>query len=370
MKTYPLKSISIKESTQLQFRLIDEVTKEFRGSEILTRGDLGVVKGLNKPITTYKVENVIANFFNTEKAMLLRGTGTMAIRMALYSVVKSGEKILVHKAPIYPTTITSIDILGLKIVEADFNNIKEIKKVLKENKDIKAAIIQYTRQQPNDCYEMKDVIQAIKEINKDIVVITDDNYAVMKVPYIGVEGGADLSCFSLFKILGPEGVGCIVGKEKYIDKLIQTNYSGGLQVQGHEAKDSLRGLIYAPVMLALQSEVSDNLVKRLLNKEVDGVKNAFIANAQSKVILVELDEEIADEVLIEAEKLGAAPNPVGAESKYEFVPMFYRLSGTFRNYDPSLAKKMIRINPLRSGEETVLRILDESIKAVKNIDMN
>ncbi|MDO7204817.1 aminotransferase class V-fold PLP-dependent enzyme [Paraclostridium bifermentans] len=68
-------------------------------------------------------------------------------------------------------------------------------------------------------------------------MITDDNYAVMKVEYIGVEVGADLSCFSLFKLLGPEGIGCIVGKSTYIDKLIKTNYSGGLQVQGHEAID-------------------------------------------------------------------------------------------------------------------------------------
>jgi hypothetical protein len=36
--------------------------------------------------------------------------------------------------------------------------------------------------------------------------VTDDNYAVMKVPRIGCQCGADLSCFSLFKLLGPGGV--------------------------------------------------------------------------------------------------------------------------------------------------------------------
>lgn len=365
MKTYPLQSISIEQAKQLQFKLIDEVTKEFSGSEILTRGDLGVVKGLNKPNTTLKVEKVIANFFNQEKAMLVRGAGTMAIRMALYSSVKRDEKVLVHTAPIYPTTNTSIDMLGIETISADYNNVEDIKNVIENNKDIKVAIVQYTRQQPSDSYDIKQVIETIKQANKDITIITDDNYAVMKVEYIGVEAGADLSCFSLFKLLGPEGIGCIVGKSAYIDKLIKTNYSGGLQVQGHEAIDCLRGLVYAPVMLAIQADVTTNIVNRLLNKEVEKVKNAFIANAQSKVILVELEDEIANEVLIEAEKLGAAPNPVGAESKYEFVPMFYRLSGTFINADPSLAKKMIRINPLRSGEDTVLRILNQAIKNVE-----
>ncbi|MEG0659906.1 MAG: aminotransferase, partial [Anaerorhabdus sp.] len=87
-------------------------------------------------------------------------------------------------------------------------------------------------------------------------------------------------------------------------------------------------------------------------------------NAQSKVLLVEFDQEIAEEVLIEAEKRGAAPNPVGAESKYELVPMFYRVSGTFLKADPTLKKRMIRINPMRAGKNTVLRILEESVQAV------
>ena len=95
------------------------------------------------------------------------------------------------------------------------------------------------------------------------------------------------------------------------------------------------------------------------------IKDAFLANAQSKVLLVEFREDIAEAVLEEAQKLGAAPNPVGAESKYEVVPMFYRVSGTFLKNDPTLKKRMIRINPMRGGSETILRILKESIRKVK-----
>ena len=67
----------------------------------------------------------------------------------------------------------------------------------------------------------------------------------------------------------------------------------------------------------------------------------------------------------EAEKLGAAPNPVGAESKYEMIPMFYRVSGTFRKADPTLEHRMIRINPMRAGADTILRIIKESVERVK-----
>lgn len=45
--------------------------------------------------------------------------------------------------------------------------------------------------------------------------------------------------------------------------------------------------------------------------------------------------------------------------------MFYRASGTFRKFNPKYEKSMIRINVMRAGSETVLRILKESIKRVK-----
>ncbi|KXY46248.1 MULTISPECIES: aminotransferase class V-fold PLP-dependent enzyme [Bacillus] len=368
MKTYPLKSLIIEEAIQLQFKLVDSVTKEFKGSEILTRGDLGVVPGLNQPQTTYKVEKVLANFFEAEAAMLVRGAGTMAIRLALHAVMKPTNTLLVHKAPIYPTTKTSIEMMSLKTVEADFNNLDEVRKILKEHQ-IDAALVQFTRQKPEDAYDIGEVIQCMKQINPSLPIITDDNYAVAKVPKIGSELGASLACFSTFKLLGPEGVGCIIGDKNYIEKLRKENYSGGLQVQGFEAIDVVRGLIYAPVSLAISATVSEDVCARLNQGELAGVKEAYIANAQSKVIIVELKEPIASDVLTEAEKLGGLPNPVGAESKYEFSPLFYRLSGTFRAANPEASKNMIRINPNRSGSGTVLRILDTAIKRVKNLDI-
>lgn len=363
MKTYPLKSIDLETAKKFQFRMVDAITKVFEGHESLTRGDLGVVPGLNKPLTTEKAERAIADFFDAEAAILVRGSGTGAIRYALFSALKPEDKLLVHKAPVYSTTDTSIRMLGLQTVEADFNDLEDIKKKLKDDPAIKGALVQYTRQVPEDRYEMGAVIKAIKE-QADIPVITDDNYAVMKVEKIGSEHGADLSCFSTFKLQGPEGIGCIVGKRKYIDLLIKEHYSGGSQTQGWEAMEVLRGMVNAPVALAIQAQVTEELVQKI--KDLKGVKDAFIANAQSKVIIVEFDKPLAHEVLRHAEIMGALPNPVGAESKYELAPMFYRVSGTFRKEDPARENTMIRINPNRSGAETILRILSESVQEAEN----
>lgn len=362
MNTYPLEAMSLDEAKKIQFELVDTVTRHFQGSEVLSLGDLGVINGLNKPKTTFKVEETLADFFDVEKAVLVRGAGTGALRYSIMSILKSNDNLLVHDAPIYPTTKITIQSMGINVIKADFNNLENIKKVIEENK-IDAALIQYTRQKIDDKYNIKNVIEKIKSFS-DIPIITDDNYAVMKVKKIGVQNGADLSTFSMFKLLGPEGIGCVLGRKEFIDKINAFNYSGGSQVQGFEALEALRGLIYAPVQLAIQAEVCEELVQRLNSGEVKKVRQAFIANAQSRVVIVEFDDNIAKDILKETNKLGAAPNPVGAESKYEFVPMMYRISGTFREADPELEDRMIRINPMRCGADTIIRILKDAIKTV------
>ncbi|ASB87470.1 aminotransferase class V-fold PLP-dependent enzyme [Bacillus sonorensis] len=362
MQTYPLKSISIEEAKQKQFKLVDVVTRHFRGDEILSCGDLGVVKGINKPCYTKKVEEALADFFDVEKALLVRGAGTGALRFGFMSFLKPGDQLLVHDAPIYPTSKTTLESMGILPVYADFHHHEEMKTAIAKHPKLKGALIQHTRQKIDDHYDLAETIKIIRSANPALVIITDDNYAAMKVDKIGAQMEADLSAFSLFKLLGPEGVGIMLGKNELLEKIEKLNYSGGSQVQGYEALESLRGLIYAPVMLAIQASVNDQLVHELNSGTVQGVKRAYLANAQSKVLLVEFTKPIAEEVLHHANELGAAPNPVGAESKYEFAPMFYRVSGTFLSADPALAKKMIRINPLRSGVETILRILKISIR--------
>ncbi len=365
MRTYPLHSINLEEAKKLQFKIIDTITKYFDGREILSLGDLGVVKGLNKPTYTKKVENVFAEVFDAEAAILVRGAGTGAIRWGLISFMKSGDTILVHDAPIYPTSKVTIETMGLNIVTANFNDLEDIKNVVSKHPEIKGALVQNTRQKIDDSYDLEEVITTIKEGNENIKIVTDDNYAALKVKKIGNQCGADLGSFSCFKILGPEGVGVLIGKKDLIDKVYSLNYSGGSQVQGHEAMEALRGLVYAPVSLAIQSEVNEELVRRLRNGEIPEVKDAFLANAQSKVLLVEFNEEIAEDILELTTKHGAAAHPVGSESIYEFVPMMYRVSGTFRAADKTLEKRMIRINPMRSGADTIIRILKTAIKEVR-----
>lgn len=362
MKTYPIETIDLEEAKGFQFKLVDIIHRHFRGDEFLSSGDYGVVPGLGRPSYTQKVEEVLADFFEVEACILVRGAGTGAIRNVINSRVRPGEKILIHDAPIYPTTKIIIDSMGLKPVKIDFNNVEDIDESLIE--DINFCLIQHSRQRIDDRYDLEEVIKKLKAIKKDLYILVDDNYVVMKARKIGVQSGGDSSAFSLFKLLGPEGIGCIVGDKDTIDRIRQMNYSGGSQVQGFEAMDALRSLVYAPVALAIQKEVVDEVVERINEGCIKGIKSAFIANAQSRVILVEFEQPIAKKVLEYTNLLGGAPHPVGAESRYEVTGMFYRVSGTFLKSNPQLEDYMIRINPMRAGADTIIRVLDEAVAKV------
>ena len=361
MKTWPLQSLTMEQAQNKQFQLVDIICRHFPGSDFLNAGDLGLVPGLNQPQMTQRVEAVLAAFFGAPAAALVQGAGTGAIRSGLAALLKAGEKLLIHDAPLYPTTAVIAGQMGLTLIRADFNQLDEVKKAIELHRP-QVALIQHTRQKMDDSYDFQEVIGCFNQ--HDLPSLTDDNYAVMKVERIGSECGATLSTFSCFKLFGPPGIGVVLGNEKAVNAVRQSMYSGGSQVQGFQAMEALRGLVFAPVMHAVQAQVNDSLVEQLNAGTIPSVKHAFIANAQSKVLLVEFHQPIAEKVLAKAQLLGALPYPVGAESKYEIPPLFYRVSGTFRQSDPKLEQRMIRINPNRSGVETVLRILRESCEAL------
>lgn len=363
MVTYPLYSRTVEEATELQFKIVDSATRHFEGHQVLDLGDLGVVRGTNKPLQTMRVEQVFADTFDAEAACLIRGAGTGALRWALAATIQPGGTLLIHDAPIYPTTGVTAQTMGLKLITANFNDPEALRTVLEDSRGkIDAVLVQQARQKPDDCYDSCQVIAMCNELAPGVPVVTDDNYAALKIKKIGCQAGAVLSTFSCFKILGPEGVGVVIGKKDYVDKVYKMQYSGGSQVQGHEAMAALRGLIYAPVALAITGRTCHEVAQRLNDGAVPHVKAAYVANAESKAVIVEFDCDMAEKMLEVTPSLGAAPHPVGCESRYEFVPMFYRISGTFRAKDPTWEKCMIRINVMRAGTDTILRILREAVE--------
>ncbi|WAH39266.1 aminotransferase class V-fold PLP-dependent enzyme [Alicyclobacillus dauci] len=364
MQVFPLDSISLDEAKQLQFKLVEAISEEFQGTEMFQLGDVGVTpNGL--PIATGRVEKVLARFFGSEDCVLVRGAGTGAIQKALAAYVNPGDAIAVHSAPIYTTTKETIRMLGLRTVSVDFHDDEALKDVLTR---VKLLYIQHTRQQPADRYHLGYVIDVAKATQPNIPIVVDENYAVFKAPAIGVNLGADVSTFSAFKLLGPEGIGVVLGPTACTSVVRQRNYSGGGQVQGHEAMELLRALTMAPVTIAIQTEQVEELAHELNQSAVPGITEAYVANAQSRCVIAKLKDPIAAQVIAAASEFGAAPYPVGAESKYEVLPMIYRVSGSFCEGAPELKPYLLRINPMRSGASLVVKILNQAISKVRSGD--
>lgn len=360
----PLKSISLEQSIKNQYRFVDILHRHFDGYEALEAGDYGCVLGLGRPRRTAKAEKVIAEYFHAEDCILLRGAGTGAIRAILFAAVERGTKVLVHDASMYVTTQISMEGLGAEIIKTDFNDLTKVEEALKNGVDM--VYIQRTRQAMTDHYDTIELIEFVRGITPDVKIVVDENYAVFKVEQLGCEAGADLSTFSCFKVMGIPGVGCVVGKKKYIDKLREHNYSGGGQVQGPEASEILRSLVNVHALLGTQNLAVEEIAQRLNANEIHHVRKAVKANIEERILLVQLDLPIAKQVMEHAAKMGALPYPVGSESRFEVHTMFYRVSRTMMEKDPVFANYVIRINPMRAGADTVLRILDESIKTVLN----
>ncbi|WP_224771105.1 aminotransferase class I/II-fold pyridoxal phosphate-dependent enzyme [Metabacillus idriensis] len=355
---------SMEEAKELQFKLIDEMTKVFRNNSFFEIGDVGLHPDYHRPKTTAAAEKVLSNVFDSEDCALVRGSGSGAIRIALSMVAEPGDSIFVHEAPMYMTTKETFRMMGLKQETVNFNDLDDVKNALEAKQNIRVFYIQHARQQPTDTYDLEETISLVKQIRPEVIIVVDDNYCAMKMKGIGVEYGAHLSTFSGFKVLGPEGIGIILGTGEIIEKIHQTNYSGGGQVQGHEAHELLRAMTMAPVMLAIQNEQVGQLCDSLNNGGFSFVKEAYITNSQSKNVIVELSEPIALQVIERAPSFGAATYPVGAESKYEILPMIYRVSGSFLESQPDLREYGLRINPMKASAETIIRILERSVKEI------
>ena len=365
-RTHPLKMIYFDEAIGNQYRLVDIMHKNFDGYEALKEGDYGCHLRYRRPERTVRVEKVLAEYFESEDCALVRGGGTGAIRALCFALIRKGDRILVHDAPMYTTTKITLEAMDVEIVRTDFNDFRNIEKALKKGIDV--LYIQRVRQALHDRYDALEIIEKVRAIDPKVKIITDENYAVNKVKKLGSAVGGDASAFSAFKLLGIPGIGIVTGTRKVIDEVHRQNYSGGGQVQGPEAMEVLRSLVSNPVLLAVQNRSVDEIVKRLNRNEVSHVAKAIKANLEERIVLVKLDLPIAKEVIEKAIGLGALPHPVGSESRYEVQALFYRVARVMLDEDPIYENFVIRINPMRSGPDTIIRILKEAIVTVLQED--
>jgi cystathionine beta-lyase family protein involved in aluminum resistance len=240
------------------------------------------------------LDKVYARIFNTESALVRPHfvNGTHAIGAALFGNLRPKDTMLSVCGTPYDTLHNIIGISGnenigslkeygvnYKQIDLDHNNkvnIEKMKVILREDKSIKLVHIQrstgYGWRKSLLVEEIKPIIDAVKEINQEIICFVDNCYGEFIQTIEPTDIGADLVAGSLIKNIGggiaPTG-GYIAGKEKYVNQAayrltipgiggecgstfgVMRTFFQGLFFAPHVAIEAVKGAIFCARIMEL-----------------------------------------------------------------------------------------------------------------------
>ena len=236
------------------------------------------------------IEKVFADVFHTEDALVRNQfiSGTHAITVALFANLRPGDTLLSISGKPYdtldsiigfndnPSSLKSYNVNyeQIDLIDDDFD-IAKIKERLAQN-DVKMIEIQRSRgyaiRRSLTMDKIKRAIEAVREVNKDVIIMVDNCYGEFVDDIEPVDVGADFMVGSLIKNMGgglaPNGA-YIVGKKKYIELCAERLTAPG---QGKEVgpslginKNFLQGIYMAPSVVASSLKTAV-FTSRLLEK--------------------------------------------------------------------------------------------------------
>jgi hypothetical protein len=191
--------------------------------------------------------------------------------------------------------------------------------------------------------------------------MVDENGVILRRPHIGTQFGATASAFSLLKVLASTNIGCVLGPAAHIDAIRNDLSSQGSQVRGEDARDALEAMVYAPVALAIQHDVVDQTTSRINDLVAGaGLPDVFAAVACQPIVpsvVLVLNRPVASTALERLRAEAGAYAWVTEESRFSARPVFSTMPASFLGSQPEIGNYLIRINPIRSGPETLVRII-------------
>jgi len=221
------------------------------------------------------IEKVFAEVFNAEDSLVRTQfiSGTHAITVCLFACLRPGDTMLSICGKPYDTLDSVIGIeensSSLKsykinyeqidLIDNDFDIPKIVERVKKGN--VKLIEIQrsrgYSLRYSLTIDKIEKVIKAIKEVNKDVIIMVDNCYGEFVDEKEPIELGADIMVGSLIKNLGgglaPNGA-YVAGRKDLVELCAERLTSPG---QGKEVgptlginKNILQGIYMAPSVVA------------------------------------------------------------------------------------------------------------------------
>ena len=265
------------------------------------------------------IEKVFADIFGGEKALVRNQfiSGSHALNVCFFALLRPNDLLLSISGTPYDTlhevigikdNPSSLKSFGIKYDEIDLINndfnYEEIEKYIKNNK-VKVIEIQrsrgYSTRDGLSIKKLEKVINLIKSIDKDVIIMVDNCYCEFVEEKTPTEAGADIMVGSLIKnpggFIAPNGA-YIVGKENLINLCGErlTLPGEGIEVGPTLGinKSILQGIYLAPSVVAsslktavLTSKVLENLgydVSPKYNENRVDIVQTIIFNDEEKLI--------------------------------------------------------------------------------------
>ena len=265
------------------------------------------------------IEKVFAQVLGAEDALVRSQfiSGTHALTVALFAFLRPGDTMLSINGKPYDTLDEVIGIVEnksslksyginfekIELIDNDFNY-EEIQKTLNDKK-IKLIEIQrskgYANRKSISIEKVEKVIKAIREVDKNVIIMVDNCYCEFVGEKEPTEVGADVMVGSLIKNLGgglaPNGA-YIAGKKELVNLAAERLTAPG---EGREVgptlginKSILQGLFFAPSVVAsslktavfaskMLEELGYKTEPRFNEKRADIVQTIEFGNAQDLV---------------------------------------------------------------------------------------
>ena len=278
-------SKEVEKELETQFKEIDKI-KETNSLKVLTAFQKCGLSEMHLHSSTgygideagrNKIEEIYAQVFKAEDALVRAQliSGTHALAVTLFGLLRPGDTMLSISGAPYDTLQTIIGInkeesksslksFGIKyeqieLINDDFN-IEAIKERASK-KDIKLIEIQksrgYSTRRSLTIEKIEKAIKAIREVNKEVIIMVDNCYGEFVEEKEPIEIGANITVGSLMKNLGA-GIATsgayIVGDKKLIELCAERLTAPGV---GKEIGPSLnqntafaKGLFFAPSVVA------------------------------------------------------------------------------------------------------------------------
>ena len=245
-----------------------------------------------------KIEEIYAHIFKAEDSLVRTQiiSGTHALAITLFALLRPGETMLSITGEPYDTLQTvigmgkeesssSLKSFGIHYEQIDLEDkefdIPRIQERLKKQ-DIKLVEIQrsrgYSTRKSLTIEKIEQAIQAIREVNQEVIIMVDNCYGELVQEKEPIEVGADIAVGSLMKNLGAgiaNSGAYIVGKKELIALCAERLTSPGI---GKEIGPSLnqntlfiKGLFFAPSVVAssLKTAIFASRILEILGYKVE-----------------------------------------------------------------------------------------------------